>query len=252
MAILGCTMKIKQGGLAIPFVLLLVGLTAVALWLVMPSSELSSAQKMRFKHATWWHWQRAIAHYYHRSGGWPDSLHEVAEHFGLPSPPDFIIGYADGDGFRIRFVELTLPEMKMLTKALMPFVEVTAQNGVDVLLSVKLLHPEEPELIFVSRFNSAPFATSINFNKHGLAAVDYIQADHSMMITGNDGGEVNEIDAGKIIAQRVTVGQSIQVERLSTFTEIDILERLTFDIQMLYAALNDYMDGGEQYSNHPH
>lgn len=244
-------MRINQRGLAIPFVLLLVGLTALAIELAIPNEALSSAQQMRFKHATWWHWQRAVAHFYHRTGLWPNSMHEVAEHFNLTSPPDFIVGYPEGNGFRIRCRGLTLYEAKTLKKALFPHIEPSTQNSIDVVLSAKEFGTEEPQM-FVSRFESTPLEVSIDLNNFNFGEVNRFQATEATFIIGTAGVAIRELEADKVVAEQITVGQSIQVDRLSSLTEVDILERLTFDIQMLYAALDDYMSSDEQYSSHPY
>jgi len=235
-------------GIALPVVAVMSALLGLAVIAWLPSEAGLSAQKLRYKHMTWWHWQQAVTQYYRVKGQWPDDLIEVRNEFGLQSEPSFIEGYRIPDGFRVRLTEVTVAEKKELVRALMPYVTENYTATLDVDLSPISDAAIPPSLI--ARVVNTSITTAIDMNNYNINRVGQLTINDELSITG--GTRVGAIETHELQTARMDFGRILAADSLHSNTQLNAIDVLFDKIKVLYAQLDEYMTSQEGIANRLH
>ncbi|CUA88411.1 hypothetical protein [Pseudidiomarina woesei] len=235
-------------GIALPIVAVLSALLGLAVIAWLPSEAGLSAQKLRYKHMTWWHWQQAVIQYYRVRGQWPDDLVDVRNEFGLQSEPSFIDGFRIPEGFRVRLTEVTIDEKKTLARGLVPYVTGNQAATLDVDLSPMSDTAIPPSLI--ARFINTSITTALDMNNYNINNVGQIGINDELIV--NAGTRVGAVETHTLQTARIDYPQALVTDSFHSNTQLNAIDELTNKIKVLYVQLDQYMTSQEGIANHLH
>lgn len=249
MALVKVSMIMKNNrGIALPVVAVMSALLGLAVIAWLPSEAGLNAQKLRYKHMTWWHWQQAVTQYYRVRGQWPDDLTEVRNEFGLQSEPSFIEGFRIPEGFRVRLTEVTIDEKKALARGLEPHITVNQTATLDVDLSPMSDAAIPPSLI--ARFINTSITTALDMNNYNINNVGQISINDELSLNG--GTRVGAIETQTFQTARLDYAHNLATESFHSNTQLNAIDELTNKIKVLYVQLDEYMTSQEGIANHLH
>lgn len=230
-------MKFKQG-MALPAIIVVTALLGAAVFAALPTGAGLELQQLRYKHSTWWHWQQAVIHYFHKTGQWPDNLNDVRNELGLATEPSFIEGYSIPGGFRVRVTGISTNNEKPLVRVLNPYVKRNVPNSLDADLN-PLTTESDVYSFAILRNMTTEMATEINMNSYQLSQASDI---HVL----NQVDTQRQLDVELIVAQQLrsttlNYPSAVSVANFHTDSQADILESLTANIKAQYLRLDNYM-----------
>lgn len=231
-------MSRKQHGLLLP---LAVGVTLVvvaAMLPLAPNVAHSNAQQFSFRHATWWHWQSAALAYKARWGSWPDSLDTLADVLALPSPPDYLSGYAAMDNFHVRWSGISSQLMPLIMSELDGHVTQVSATSVEVVLG-NGGSSDVSNNSWLNRHQNAEALTDISLNDFSI--VNMLSADVNQL-TIHDDTTATTLQANVAQFEQISVPQAVQVGYFSRNVLIAAeLEAMLDDVRELHQQLHDHV-----------
>ena len=228
-------MRTKQRGMFAPLVVM-IGTVLMLLWLpsIVPLS--SQMQKLRYQHATWWFWQRAVVHYQRKFDIWPSSLEELATTFTLPPAPEFLIGTAEGNRFKLSWLNLTAADIQILSSGLQhPHVNIHDDRIEAVMGNGSASH----EIEGVHRYESSPLAANLSLGNHHLLSTRDIYVNEASVALPSTVDRIRSITANMttLVMNGPVVADKIAPDRL----RVDQLSNLLTDINRQYNKLLAHM-----------
>lgn len=241
-------LKTSQVGMFTPLLVGIVLIVAAAMMPLPPDVKTTELERLRFQHATWWFWQRAVVHYQRKFDIWPSSLEELTTTFALPPAPSFLLGTAEVDRFKLSWLNLTAVDLEILSGGLQhPHVEIHDDRIEAVMGNGATLN----QIDGVHRYESSPLASNLSLGNHNVVSTrdTYVnEASVALPITA---------DRIRSITARMTtliVNSQVVVEKIAPSPlQVDELNKLLTDINRQYNKLLAHMqsapDGPSPYQS---
>ncbi|GAB3298759.1 hypothetical protein [Pseudidiomarina andamanensis] len=239
-------MRIKQTGFFVPLFVAIVLIIAAALMPHSPSVQVTDLQKLRFQHSMWWFWQQAVADYYRKFDVWPDSIEDLVSTYAIDSAPSYISGFADAEGFRVRWSNLTADEKALLANGLTHSKVEFHEDGIDAILRAETL---SAVVDGIYRNQEVVMESDISMSSYDINQVRDI---YLTQVSVTQPSEVDHLRATQSLMQWLSIDAVVGVDKIAPMRwQIDELDKLMAEINSLFTKLEAHMqqppDGPSPY-----
>ncbi|WP_339879861.1 hypothetical protein [Pseudidiomarina gelatinasegens] len=229
---------IKQQGLFLPLMLgfaLLITATVIPL---APSQEALSVERANYRHAMWWHWQRAVFSYYEKYGVWPDSLTAVAASYQLPEPPSYLLGVREGLDFRLRWLNVQQEIVERISATIQPEYLVVAETSVELVMRAEAVD-SELESAKLSRVAPATMNSVLSMANFDIASVNRLTTQR---ININELMTLSQLKTEQGAIEQLRIPGALYIDYFASARYMaPEIEALLNRINLQYQELSDYM-----------
>ncbi|WP_417667035.1 hypothetical protein [Pseudidiomarina sp.] len=230
---------IKQQGFFLPLMLgfaLLVTATVIPL---PPSQDALNVQRANYRHAMWWHWQRAVFSYYEKYGVWPDSLTALAASYQLPEPPSYLLGVREGLDFRLSWLNVQQEIVERISATIQPEYLVVAETSVGLIMRAEAVD-SELESTKLSRVAPATMNSALSMASFNITSVNRLT---TQTININELMTLSQLKTQQGTIEQLTIPGALYVDYFAgTRYMAPQIEALLNRINLQYQELSDYMD----------
>ncbi|WP_417659875.1 hypothetical protein [Pseudidiomarina sp.] len=229
----------KQQGLFLPLMLGFALLITVAVLPLVPSQEALDVQRINYRHAMWWHWQRAVFSYYEKYGAWPDSLSAVATAYQLPEPPSYLLGVREGADFRLRWLNLQQETIDRISATIQPEYLVVAEDSVALIIRAEVVD-SELESSKLSRVAQATMNSVLSMANFNITSVNRLTTQR---INSNELMTLSQLKTEQGAIEQLTIPGALYVDYFASARYMaPEIEALLNRINRQYQELSDYME----------
>ncbi|WP_404409919.1 hypothetical protein LG272_05265 [Pseudidiomarina marina] len=230
-------MSVRQAGLFTPLFVAIVLIVAAAMMPLPPSKQVVELEKLRYEHSVWWFWQQAAAHYYRKFDVWPQSLTELALTFDLTPAPDFLSGFAEQNGFRLSWTQLSATQIELLKNGLShPHVELS-EDQIDAVMGMST-PLNEVEGIY--RSESSTMASNLSLDSHNIVRARDVYVREAEVKTPSEPDRLRTTTA---TMAWLAIDSHVTVDKIAPNPlRVDELTKLLNEINQQYSKLAAHME----------